>query len=181
MGDVIEAYFGDGSQFGMRIQYSHDGGGAMGTGGALVRAAQCLDDEFFVLNGDSYLILPFRRIAESFRECGKKGMMIVYRNNNRFDRSNVEVSNHLVRHYERDGNRSGAFHFIDAGLSAFKKEAILNWSSDTALDLGEMLSRLAAEGQLAALETFQRFYEIGSHTGLAELRSVLGERPEALD
>jgi len=181
MADSIEAYFGDGSQFGMRIQYSHDGGAAQGTGGALFRATEYLDEEFFVLNGDSYLLLPYPRIAEAFRRSGKLGMMVVYRNENRFDRSNVEVGNGLVRSYEPRNNSSRTLSLIDAGLIAFKKEAILNPSTNRPYDLGDLLSRLATEQRLAAFETFQRFYEIGSHAGLTELRGLLGEHPEGSD
>jgi len=175
MHDVIEMHFGDGSGYGMSIQYSYDGPTLLGTGGALVQANELLDDQFFVINGDSYLLLPYRTIAEAFRRSGRAGLMVVYRNNSRFDRSNVAVRNGLVSVYEQHGEKAKGCHLIDAGLLAFRKDSILEGQLSGTLDLGDILARLAAQKELAAFQTFQRFYEIGSPSGLAELRSVLGD------
>src|ERR1700742_601567 len=55
LGEQIEAAAGDGRRFGLSIEYSSDADRLLGTGGALRRALALLGDEFFVVNGDSYL------------------------------------------------------------------------------------------------------------------------------
>ena len=48
---AIEGYFGDGSQFGIKIHYSIEDT-PLGTGGAVKNAENYLDETFLVLNGD---------------------------------------------------------------------------------------------------------------------------------
>ena len=57
LGKQIEAFAGDGSQFGCHVRYSCDGDVLLGTGGALRRALPLLGESFFVMYGDSYLWL----------------------------------------------------------------------------------------------------------------------------
>jgi len=47
----------------------------------------------------------------------------------------------------------------------------------TVFDLAPVLSALAAEGQVAVFDVPDRFYEIGSPQGRAELAAMLHERP----
>ncbi|HEX7469697.1 MAG TPA: sugar phosphate nucleotidyltransferase, partial [Verrucomicrobiae bacterium] len=93
LGEMIQRDFGDGSAFGVKLDYSFDsprqsettagGPKLLGTGGAIKRALPMLGQEFFVLYGDSYLPIEYRPIAEFFRRSGKLGLMTVYRNEGR--------------------------------------------------------------------------------------------------
>ena len=47
-------------QFGLQVDYVHDGPQLLGTGGAIKQALPLLDDAFFVLYGDSYLLATIR-------------------------------------------------------------------------------------------------------------------------
>jgi NDP-sugar pyrophosphorylase family protein len=51
---IIEEYFGNGSQFGIEIEYSVEKE-PLGTGGALKNAEKFIDGPFFICNGDCYL------------------------------------------------------------------------------------------------------------------------------
>src|ERR1700681_14494 len=62
LGAQVKAAVGDGRNLGLVIQYSFDGIELLGTGGALKKALPLLGDDFFVLNGDSYLPCSFARI-----------------------------------------------------------------------------------------------------------------------
>src|SRR4051794_32532377 len=53
LGDRIREFAGDGSGFGLEIEYSVDGPELMGTAGALRRALPLLGDVFAVVYGDS--------------------------------------------------------------------------------------------------------------------------------
>src|SRR4030042_2339790 len=56
LADKIQEYFGDGSQFGVRLRYSVEKDKLLGTGGALKNAEPLLDNEFLLMYGDSYLL-----------------------------------------------------------------------------------------------------------------------------
>src|SRR5687768_7393740 len=89
LGDMIQREIGNGSRFGLTIEYSSDGAMPLGTGGAVRNALPLLDEEFFVLYGDSYLPIDYAAVADFFHRSGKLGCMTVFRNEGRYDKSNV--------------------------------------------------------------------------------------------
>ncbi len=62
---------------------------------------------------------------------------------------------------------------IDYGLGVLRADVIRGWRDNESFDLADVYYGLAAEKQLAGYEVTQRFYEIGSPEGLAELDSLL--------
>lgn len=172
LGELIQRDFGDGSAFGVRLDYAFDGPKLLGTGGALKRALPLLGDEFFALYGDSYLPVAYRPIAEFFRRSGKLGCMTVYRNEGRYDTSNVVFHDGEIAVYDKK-NRSPEMRHIDYGLSLFQASVFEACPSNQPFDLAEVMGRLVREKQLAGYEVHERFYEIGSPAGLAELETLL--------
>jgi NDP-sugar pyrophosphorylase family protein len=175
LGEMIQRQFGDGSAFGLQLDYSFDGPKLLGTGGALKRALPLLGMEFFVLYGDSYLPIEYRPIAEFFRRSGKPGCMTVYRNEGRYDTSNVVFRDGNVVVYDKK-NRLPEMHHIDYGLSLFQATVFNAYAADKPFDLAEVMGKLVREKQLAGYEVRERFYEIGSPAGLAELETILRRR-----
>jgi NDP-sugar pyrophosphorylase family protein len=172
LGEMIQREFGDGSTYGLRLDYSFDGPKLLGTGGAIQRALPLLGDEFFVLYGDSYLPVEYRPVAEFFRRSGKLGLMTVYRNEGRYDISNVVFRDGEIAVYDKK-NRPPEMRHIDYGLSLFKAPVFESYATDRPFDLTEVMGKLVRERQLAGYEVRERFYEIGSPTGLAELETLL--------
>ena len=172
LGEMIQRDFGDGSAFGVRLDYSFDGPKLLGTGGAIKRALPLLGNEFFVLYGDSYLPVEYRLVLESFRRSGKLGLMTVYRNEGRYDTSNVVFRDGEIAVYDKK-SRSPEMRHIDYGLSLFKASVFESYSAGQPFDLAEVMGKLVREKQLAGYEVPERFYEMGSPAGLAELESLL--------
>ena len=63
-GDMIKSYFGDGSKFGVNIEYSSEAI-PLGTGGALFNAWHKLSDDFFLVNGDTFFDIQYE-VLEDF-------------------------------------------------------------------------------------------------------------------
>ena len=175
-GEMIEAEFGDGSRFGARIEYSYDGPHLLGTGGALKRALPLLRQKFFVLYGDSYLPVDYRKPGNAFLASEKPALMTVFKNEGRWDTSNVWFDGKRILSYDKK-ERVPQMQYIDYGLGVLRAEAISGWPENEAFDLADVYHRLAAEKQLAGYEVTQRFYEIGSPEGLAELDTLLRHQP----
>ena len=154
------------------MDYSFDGPKLLGTGGALKRALPLLGMEFFVLYGDSYLPVEYRPVAEFFRRSGRLGCMTVYRNEGRYDTSNVVFRDGAVVVYDKK-NRLPEMRHIDYGLSLFQATAFNAYPAGKPFDLAEVMSNLVREKQLAGYEVRERFYEIGSPAGLSELETLL--------
>jgi len=169
-GEMIEREFG-GEASGVKLVYSFDGPKLLGTGGAVRRALPKLGPEFFVLYGDSYLPIEYRPVAEFFQGTGKLGCTTVYRNEGRYDTSNVVFSDGEIKVYDKNARLPEMRH-IDYGLSLFKSAAFQNYPADQPFDLAEVMGRLVREKQLAGYEVSERFYEIGSPAGLEELEKM---------
>ena len=172
LGDMVEQHFKDGDQYGMEIEYSFDGPQLRGTGGALKHALPVLNRQFFVLYGDSYLPINYGSVAQAFCNSGKPALMTVFKNDGRWDSSNVEFRGKEIHRYNKI-NRTEDMQYIDYGLGVFLAEVLANWPGDKPFDLADVYRDLAKRRQLAGLEVKQRFYEIGSAEGLAELDSLL--------
>ena len=150
LGEMIQQEFGSES-CGIKLEYSLDGAKLLGTGGALKRALPLLGPEFFVLYGDSYLPIPYAPVAECFRRSGKPGLMTVYRNEGRYDVSNVIFRNGEIVVYDKKARLPEMQH-IDYGLSLFRAEVFAAYGADQAFDLAEVMSELVREKKLAGYE-----------------------------
>jgi N-acetyl-alpha-D-muramate 1-phosphate uridylyltransferase len=171
LGDQIRTVVGDGSRFGLRVRYSHDGPTLLGTAGALRLAAErgLLAESFLVTYCDSFLRIDFGEVLRAFRGSDAPAMMVVYRNEDRWDRSNVRVAHGRVDLYEKHGayGVQGLTH-IDYGLSALHRSVVEALPAGAIVDLADVYHRLSVEGKLAAYPAEHRFYEIGSPQGLAD-------------
>jgi len=173
LGEMIEAYAGDGSDYGLKLTYSYDGDKLLGTGGAIKKIEKILPDTFFILYGDSYLEIPYAPLIDAFSSSDKMGLMTVYENKDIYDVSNVIFQNNELVTYRKHDKVKEMFH-IDYGLGILSKESFSDFPSDTVFDLAMVYEKLATENQLLGFEVFIRFYEIGSPGGLEELREKLG-------
>jgi MurNAc alpha-1-phosphate uridylyltransferase len=169
LGEMLEAEVGDGAPYGLRVRYQYDGPRLLGTGGAIRQALPLLGEAFQVLYGDSYLPIDYAAVGRAFRESGQAGLMTVFHNRGQWDTSNVEFDPAAGRIVTYDKHhRTPAMEYIDYGLSAFRADVFAAYG-DEPFDLARVQHELAARGELAGFVAPERFYEIGSHEGLAEL------------
>ncbi len=175
LGEKIRDFSGDGSRFGLKVEYSFDGPRLLGTAGAIQRALPLLGDAFFVLYGDSYLPCDYRAIERLFLEAGTSGLMTVFRNEGRWDASNVEFSEGRILRYDKV-ERAPEMHHIDYGLGAFRASAFDALLKDRPQDLAVVYRDLLGKAELAGYEVAERFYEIGSQAGIEDLQAFLASR-----
>ncbi len=175
LGEQIEATVGDGSAFGLSISYVYDGAKLLGTGGALRKALPLLGADFFVLYGDSYLQCPYAAIQATYQQSGLLALMMVLRNEDKWDKSNVLYNEGKIIAYNKKAPYPEMKH-IDYGLGLLSRKAIDKYGSREICDLAEIYQNLSQEGQLAGFEVTKRFYEIGSQQGLAETEKYLTTR-----
>jgi NDP-sugar pyrophosphorylase family protein len=158
----------------MNVNYSYDGEKLLGTGGAIKNAERYLDETFFVLYGDSYLDIDYKAVSETYKLRRKEGLMTIYKNENRWDSSNVVYKNRELLKYSKL-DKSPDMNYIDYGLGILAKNSLSSIKQGAVCDLAEIYENLSVKNQLAGFEVFHRFYEIGSKEGLAELNALLGE------
>jgi NDP-sugar pyrophosphorylase family protein len=175
--DQIEAALGDGSRWGVRFSYVHDGPVLLGTGGAIMQALPQLGMAFFVMYGDSYLECDFAAVERTFIESGRLGLMTVYRNRGLFDASNVQFAHGRILRYDKK-TRAPEMHHIDWGLGALRASAFAPYQPGQPLDLAQVYQDLLAANELVGYEVSNRFFEVGSQQGLADTDAYLRAKSE---
>jgi NDP-sugar pyrophosphorylase family protein len=175
LGVLVERAIGNGAAVGLQVDYSFDGPALLGTGGAVKNALPKMGESFFVMYGDSYLPCDYAAIERNFKSAGTLGMMTVFRNEGKWDSSNVEFEAGKILAYSKT-DRSPRMRYIDYGLGVFRANAFENVPNGIPCDLSEIYTDLLQRKQLAAFEVRERFYEIGSPAGLRETAEFLATR-----
>jgi N-acetyl-alpha-D-muramate 1-phosphate uridylyltransferase len=173
LGDLIEKHFGDGSGHGLRLSYSYEPE-PLGTGGALKNAEALLDEEFLLLNGDTYLAIDYAELAAAFRSSGAMAMIVAYENIDGRVPSNLALSAdaRVVAYRKRDPR--GLTH-VDAGVIALRRDVLDEIPAAGKCSLEEeIFPRLIERGAMKAWVTTEPFYDMGSPAGLEALAARLG-------
>jgi NDP-sugar pyrophosphorylase family protein len=172
LSESIIKVVGNGSQLGIEVTYSFDGPLLLGTAGAIRHAFPKLSQSFFVLYGDSYLECDYEQVQENFEASGKPALMTVYRNEGQWDTSNVEFAGGRILAYDKQ-RRTPRMQYIDYGLGVFNRPVFEHLPPGKPYDLAKLYQEMIAQERLAAFEVTQRFYQVGSAAGVAELRQYL--------
>jgi MurNAc alpha-1-phosphate uridylyltransferase len=175
LGEQVRGVVGDGAAYGLSVSYSQDWPNLLGTGGALKKAIPLLDSQFLILYGDSYLPIDFKAVERNFLDSGKPALMTVQRNSDKWDKSNVLFSNNAIVEYNKRAPSADMKH-IDYGLGAISARVLADRNASDAFDLADVYHGLSVGGHLAGYEVQERFYEIGSHKGLAEAAEYFKNR-----
>jgi N-acetyl-alpha-D-muramate 1-phosphate uridylyltransferase len=175
LGEKIQEIIGDGARFDLQVEYSFDGSKLIGTAGALKSALPLLLDDFLVLYGDSYLDFDYQAAWRSFQASDKLSLMTVFANEGRWENSNVEYDGVKIISYDKQ-NVTRHMRYVDYGLGIFKKQAFDSVPTRQPYDLAQLYQDMLKQNQLAAFEVRNRFYEIGSVSGLQETRQYLASR-----
>jgi NDP-sugar pyrophosphorylase family protein len=175
LAEQVRWTIGNGSHLGLEVAYSRDGEQSLGTAGALLSAASLLDEDFFVLYGDSYLTVDYAAVQAAYEAQDCLGLMTVcepppgYRPNVRLG----GLPRRVVAH-DKHWPPAGAHH-IDYGLGILDHRA-LSVIDSTPYDLSDLYGSLADCGELAGYVSPERFYTIGTPVSLALTTEVLGAR-----
>ena len=101
-GSMVEEYFKDGSQLGIRVSYAYEET-LLGTAGAIKNAGRLVTDErFFVLNADTFYQIDYGRLVSMSEE------------------RNLDMA--LVLRKVPDVSRYGQAHLSDGWLTAFDEK-----------------------------------------------------------
>jgi len=125
-GDMIKNYFGDGSNFGVNIEYSNEEA-PLGTGVALLNALDKLSDDFFMVNGDTFFDIQYE-ILEDFVTSKNHEFLIALRYSDDLSRYGIiEIDdNYKVISFSEKGqiqeNRIDGY--INGGVYFVKKEIL---------------------------------------------------------
>ena len=163
LGEVIEAHFGDGSRFNVRIAYSRETQ-PIGTGGALREARSLLSARFLLTYGDVLRRFDYDRfVANHIGAC-----LAVYP---RLAEGNTALSDGVVTRFDKSAPE---LPFVDAGFCVMPASVIdLIPREGPASFEQTVFPQLAQRRELAAEVVNYDFVEIGTPDALAHARARL--------
>ena len=173
-GDLIRRYWAMEPSPVRSIRWVDEGEKLRGTGGALRFAFEqgALDESFLVIYGDSFLPVRFAPVWQAFEASRQPALMTVLRNEGRWDKSNAVYQDGRVILYDK--KQSSEMQYIDYGLLAFSRQVFAETDTEV-FDLATLLTQLSRDRQLAGYEVSERFYEVGSASGLLDLDRYLAD------
>jgi len=174
--EVVQDYFGDGSRWGLRIEYSvtpvEDN-----TGRRIKSAERLLDDCFLLLYCDNYWPMRMDRMWARFQESGAPAMLTVYRNADGYTKNSLRVDAEgfimVFDKQRRDPDLQG----VEISYGIFKKELVSMLPDENVSFEETLYPALAQRRQLAAYVTEHRYYSVGSIQRLPLTEMFLARRP----
>ena len=174
--EVVQDYFGDGSRWGIQIDYSVTAV-ENNTGRRLKLAEPKLEDCFLLLYCDNYWPLPMDRMWRRFVEAGAPAMLTVYANKDNYTKHTLKLdADGFVEVYDKTHKRPD-LQGTEISFAILRKE-LMSLLPDTTVSLEETLfPALIPEHQLAAFVTHHRYYSIGDTPRLPITEAFLARRP----
>ena len=176
-GQSIQKFFLDGSSLGLKITYSQEDQ-PLGTGGALLAAKSLLENQFLLVNGDSFLPFDYQEFIGHFLRSDKIGQLSVLSQEYNFTgvKTNVALdeASGLVSVY-RKSQQGFPLSYVDAGVAAFEKKIFSFFPQDKknfSLE-EEIYPLLIAKKSLLAYKISERFYDIGTPERLKEFKEYI--------
>ncbi|WP_373036566.1 nucleotidyltransferase family protein [Sulfurimonas sp.] len=136
--EVIESHFGDGSKFGVNIEYIHEDK-RMGTAGALSLLECDLDEPFFVMNGDILTNINFSHLLDFHSFNNSKATMCVREYDFQVPYGVIEVDDQQITSIvEKPIHKF----FVNAGIYILSPQTLSNIPNDTFYDMPTLFDAL---------------------------------------
>lgn len=162
LGEQIEAALGDGSRYGLSIDYS-DEGEALETGGGIFHALPLLGDEpFLVVNGDVWSDYPYERLRDVDVELAH---LVLVDNPPQHPQGDFLLRQGRV--LDADGER-----LTFSGIGLYHP-ALFDGCRDGAFALAPLLRRAMGQGRVSGEHYRGRWFDIGTPERLAQLDAML--------
>lgn len=164
LGQQIEDHLGDGSQFGVSIQYSPEGE-PLETGGGIFQALALLGDEpFAVVNGDIWTDYEFAALRQPLTGLAH---LVLVDNPAHHTSGDFSLSGGQVQ----DG-MSGADTLTYSGIAVLHPDLFRGCTAG-AFKLAPLLRNAMAAGQVTGERLQGHWVDVGTHERLAEVESLI--------
>jgi NDP-sugar pyrophosphorylase family protein len=145
MGQLFQAFFGNGSRYNLEIRYSLEEK-PLGTAGPIALAMDQLEDDFIVMNGDLLTTLNFKDLFIFHKRKEPAATMGLFHREVKIDFGVIEsdADQRLVHYHEKPRY---AFD-VSMGVNVMNKKAVRPYlTPGEYLDIPELMSRLVERGE----------------------------------
>ena len=173
LGDVIKNHFGAGEKWGVNIRYFSEEF-PLGTAGALPLISNMLSDTFFLVFGDLFLNVDFKKFADFHREKNAEITLFAHPNSHPFD-SDIIVTDEQDRvtgwSYKKDKRDFYYKNLVNAGLYVIDKSALSHTGGEkTDLEKDIIIPKIES-GCVYAYNSSEYVKDIGTPERLSTVES----------
>lgn len=165
LGNIIMEYFGDGSRFGVKIEYYFEDE-PLGNAGALFKIKDKLTDDFLLLNADAMFNMDFERFVKFHEENKALVTLFTHPNSHPYDsgliiaNKNKQVEQWLAKEDKRPEFYKNR---VNAGLHVINTKILEKNISSKKIDLDrQLLKPLAGSGKMYCYDSPEYVKDMGT-------------------
>lgn len=154
LGQLIQALVGDGSQWGLQVDYAMEDQ-PLGTIGPVRQVLDRLPDEFLVMNGDILTDLDYSQLLEFHRQSEAPITVATYAREVHIDFGVLETVNRAVVGFTEKPTLS---YTVSMGVYAVSKATLRRYPADRAFGFDDLMKDLLARGEAPASFPFDGYW-----------------------
>jgi len=175
LGEQIRDYFGDGSEFGVNIEYINEET-PLGTAGALYYLKDKVHEDFLLLNGDLIFDVDLGRLLD-FHQAHKAEVTLLTHPNDHPQDSGIIVAddNGQVQQWLTKEDKRGWYkNCVNAGIHVISPRFLARIAEPGKIDLDrELLKPMVATGRLYAYQSPEYVKDMGTPERIVEVEHDL--------
>jgi D-glycero-D-manno-heptose 1,7-bisphosphate phosphatase len=176
LGHVIMDYFGDGSKFGVHIEYYNEEV-PLGNAGALYQIKDGLNEDFLLVNGDVLFDIDVNRFIEYHREKGGLVTLFTHPNSHPYDSGLLFVDENrcVIRWLSKEDERPEYYkNRVNAGIHIVSPLVLERRIDKEKIDLDrDILKPLCGTGKMFAYDSTEYVKDMGTPERYAQVSSDL--------
>lgn len=164
LGKVVQDYFGNGSEFGVEIEYVVETE-PLGTAGALYYLKGKIDDDFLLLNGDVIFDVDIEKFLQQHKDNKCKATIVTHPNNHPYDSGIImaDEQGKVLQWLNKEDKRLWYQNRVNAGIHMLSPEVLDFFGEAKKMDLDrEVLKKLIPEGNLYAYDSPEYVKDMGT-------------------
>jgi len=143
LAELIEAFFGDGEKFGVKIEYSREEK-PLGTAAPL-KIIKNLPETFLVMNGDVLTTLDYKKLIQNHMENGGMITVAMHQKEINIDLGVMEFdSDKVLTNYTEKPTLE---YQVSMGIYVFNKDALRYIPEDSYFDFPDLIQKLLKNGE----------------------------------
>ncbi len=160
LSELIKAFFGDGSSYGVKIRYSNEKT-PLGTAGPLA-LIEGLDDTFLVMNGDVLTLLPYDKLLKYHKQKKGAATVAVHKRTMKVDYGVVKTSadSSITDYIEKPELN----YEVSMGIYIFEPKALAYIPKDQKLDFPDLVKKMISSNEkIYTYPSDDYWLDIGRH------------------
>jgi len=171
LGEQIRDYFGDGSEFGVHIDYINEET-PLGTAGALYYIKDMVHNDFLLINGDLIFDVDFGRLVSFHKQHNAKVTLLTHPNDHPQDSGIIvaDETGKVLNWLTKEDERGWYNNCVNAGIHVISWELLVGIIEPKKTDLDrELLKPMVATGKLYAYQSPEYVKDMGTPERIAEV------------